>query len=238
MSLSDKHVFFDLDRTLWDFDANSKKALHLIFHDEKLHHHLNFEVFHRIYEQVNAQLWADYSKGKVTKNELRTLRFLETLRKFKLADQKLSERIGEAYIELSPRQTQLFPGVLETLKELKNIGFQLHIITNGFQEVQFVKLENSGLRDFFDVIVCSEFVGKNKPDPEIFHYAMKEAGTISNNSLMIGDDLRADIFGSTRVGMEAILFDPHKKQKLEHQHVVHDLYDVVGLSLKLLVEKF
>jgi putative hydrolase of the HAD superfamily len=234
MPFSDKHIFFDLDRTLWDFDANSHKAIHQIFHEEGLQDLLDFNTFHDTYVKVNARLWHDYGQGIISKEVLRTLRFHETLKVFNLADEKLGQRIGDAYVELSPRQTQLFPNTLETLKDLKEIGFNMHIITNGFQEVQFIKLENSGLRDFFDVIVCSEFVGKNKPDPDIFHYALHHAKTSSEKSLMIGDDFRADIIGAGSIGMDAILFDPHKTQQNKHTHTIHDLQETVDLAMFLL----
>ena len=233
MPFSDKHIFFDLDRTLWDFDANSHKAIHHIFQEEGLQELLDFNIFHDTYVEVNARLWQDYGQGIITKESLRTLRFQETLKIFKINDEKLAQRIGDAYVELSPRQTQLFPNTLETLKDLKDIGFNMHIITNGFQEVQFIKLENSGLREFFDVIVCSEFVGKNKPDPDIFHYALHHAKTTSEQSLMIGDDFRADIIGASSIGMDAILFDPHKTQRNKHPNTIHNLKDSVDLAMYL-----
>lgn len=235
MSYSDKHLFFDLDRTLWDFDKNSEFALKQIISDEKLASRVgSFDNFHSIYVDENARLWQMYGKGLLSKEILRYKRFQDTLIQFGLDDIDLAKRMGDAYVDLSPRQTHLFPNTKETLQELQSIGFQLHIITNGFSEVQYLKLENCGLIQFFDVIVCSEIIGKNKPDPLIFSHAMSEAKTSSSNSLMIGDDYHADINGAIQSGMHAILFDPYDKLKIDFENKIKDLSEVPKYAIHLL----
>ena len=235
MSYSDKHIFFDLDRTLWDFDKNSEFALRQILKEEKIDTHFGgFEQFHNIYVDENARLWQAYGQGKLTKEVLRYERFNAALNHFGIGDIELAKRMGDAYVELSPRQTQLFPNAKETLEELQSIGFQMHIITNGFSEVQYIKLENCGLIQFFDVIVCSEVVGKNKPDPLIFRHAMKEAKAMNTNSLMIGDDYHADINGAIQSGMQAVLFDPFENQNNSYDFKVKDLSEIPGMAIKML----
>jgi putative hydrolase of the HAD superfamily len=207
-----KHLFFDLDRTLWDFEKNSKKALQILFKDLKLDDKIeHFNHFHHTYTRINAELWKLYGKGKLKKEELRDARFIETLKYHKIHDTELATTLSDGYIEISPKQTNLFPDTLETLEELKRMKYNMHIITNGFEEVQYIKLEHSKLAPFFDVIVCSEAVGFNKPDPRVFHYAMQKAQTIATESFMIGDDREVDIFGAMQVGMQAILFDPENQ---------------------------
>lgn len=235
MSYSDKHLFFDLDRTLWDFDKNSEFALKQIISDEKLASRVgSFEKFHSVYVEENARLWQLYGQGILTKEILRYKRFQDTLSQFGLDDIELSKRMGEAYVDLSPRQTQLFPNAKESLQELQSIGFQMHIITNGFSEVQYIKLENSGLIQYFDVIVCSEVIGKNKPDPMIFAHALSEAKARPINSLMIGDDYHADINGAIQSGMHAVLFDPYDKEKLDFEYKIKDLSEIPSLAIQLL----
>jgi putative hydrolase of the HAD superfamily len=235
MSYSDKHLFFDLDRTLWDFDKNSEFALRQIISEEKLDNLFgSFDHFHGIYKEENARLWQMYGKGLLSKEILRYKRFEDTLLQFGLDDIDLAKRMGEAYVDLSPRQTQLFPNAKESLQELQSIGFQMHIITNGFSEVQYVKLENCGLIHFFDVIICSEVIGKNKPDPLIFSHALSKAKANAHNSLMIGDDYHADINGAIQSGMHAILFDPHEKEKTNFEYVIKDLSEIPSLSIQLL----
>ena len=209
---ANKHLFFDLDRTLWDFEKNSKKALQILFKDLKLDDKIeHFNHFHHTYTRINAELWKLYGKGKLKKEELRDARFIETLKYHEIHDTELATTLSNGYIEISPKQTNLFPDTLETLEELKRMKYNMHIITNGFEEVQYIKLEHSKLAPFFDVIVCSEAVGFNKPDPRVFQYAMQKAQTNASESFMIGDDREVDIFGAMQVGMQAILFDPENQ---------------------------
>jgi putative hydrolase of the HAD superfamily len=126
--------------------------------------------------------------------------------------------MSDGYVEISPRQTALFPGAMQTLEILQSEGYPMHIITNGFKEVQYIKLENSGLAPFFDVVICSEELGKNKPSPDIFHYALNKAGATSKSSVMIGDDPEVDVYGALNAGMKGILFDPYQENK-RYQHV-------------------
>lgn len=206
-----QHIFFDLDRTLWDFETNSERALRQIYSELNLDEYFrSFQHFFTRYKKINAELWYLYSKNQITKDRLRVQRFEETF--IQLTNKKepeLSEKIAELYVQISPFQTTLFPNTKETLIELKSNGYQLHIITNGFKEVQFIKLENSGIIDFFDVILCSEEVGKSKPAPEVFYRALKMANAKPENSIMIGDSMEADVLGAENVGIKSILFDPH-----------------------------
>lgn len=209
-----KHLFFDLDRTLWDFEKNSESALRQLFHELELDSMIkSFEGFHSTYKNHNAKLWNRYGKGKITKEELRTQRFRDTLQQFQIFNKDLTEKLADGYIQISPHQTNVFPGTHETLDALKEQGYQLHIITNGFKEVQFIKLEKSDLLHYFDLVLCSEEVGKSKPHPEVFQYALAETGAGSNESIMIGDDYQVDIIGASNAGWEGILFDPNKEYK-------------------------
>ncbi|MFM7005622.1 MAG: YjjG family noncanonical pyrimidine nucleotidase [Flavobacteriales bacterium] len=236
MPFSDCHLFFDLDRTLWDFDKNSEIALRQLFIAEELAAQIGgFEHFHKQYVYQNAHLWKLYGKGLIKKDELRFERFRVTLKHFKIKDEALVRRLSDAYVQISPLQTALFPSAIQTLQELAQMGFKLHIITNGFQEVQFVKLENCGLRAFFDVVVCSEFVGKNKPDLAIFKYAMNQAGAKAEKSVMIGDDYHVDIAGALRAGMQAIWFDPSTNNQYNYENTIAELAFLPEMLPKLLL---
>ena len=226
-----KHLFFDLDRTLWDFETNSKIALNQLYDDLKLGDHMkSFQSFHHAYKNINGRLWAQYSKGKITKEILRVKRFDDTLKQFQINNSDLAEKLGMDYIKIAPFQTHVFPNTHSTLDTLKEDGFQLHIITNGFKEVQFIKLEKSGLLDYFDIIVCSEDVGMNKPAPDVFHHSLKLANAKANESVMIGDNLAADVSGAENVGITGVLFDPHKAYKMgTHHWHIHELKKIPEL---------
>lgn len=227
-----QHIFFDLDRTLWDFDANSERALTQIYSDLELNDYFrSFRQFHTKYKKINAELWYLYSQNKITKDRLRVQRFEETF--IQLTNQKepeLSEKIADLYVKTSPYQTSLFPNTKKTLTKLKEQGYQLHVITNGFKEVQFIKLKNSGIIDFFDVILCSEEVGKSKPAPEVFYRALSLANAKAENSIMIGDSMEADVSGAENIGIKAILFDPHfNHEDKRHQWILRKLDGLVEM---------
>ena len=219
-----RHLFFDLDRTLWDFELNSEAALRHLFHELELNRIIkSFEGFHETYKNHNAKLWNRYGKGKITKDELRIQRFRDTLQQYQVFNKDLTEKLADGYIAISPRQTIVFPSAHEVLDSLKKDGYQLHIITNGFKEVQFTKLEESKLAPYFDLILCSEEVGKNKPHIEVFQHAMAETGASANNSIMIGDDYEVDVLGAIGAGWEGVLFNPRKqyKQQMHDWQISH-----------------
>ena len=206
---SNRHLFFDLDRTLWDFEKNSQQALRILFQELALDQKINnFYDFYNSYKRINNDLWVAYGKKKITKDELRSTRFQKTLERFEIFDLKLTEDLNNGYIEISPNQINCFPNALSTIQYLKKEGYNLHIITNGFKEVQYRKLKNCGFEPYFDLVLCSEEVGFSKPAPQVFHHALKIAEAKSNDSVMIGDDLIVDYHGALNAGLRAILFDP------------------------------
>lgn len=209
-----EHLFFDLDRTLWDFDSNSHDALSQIFDELNLGERINDkDAFIAEYKRINEEMWAAYLQGDLEKEELRVGRFSKALKKYDIHDFGLAESYAEFYLERCPKLTKLFPNTLDTLKALRQRGKQLHVITNGFSEVQYLKLERSGLADFFDVVICSDKVGVNKPDKRIFHEALMQACAKPFESVMIGDHLETDVLGARAAGIQAVLFDPKKEYK-------------------------
>lgn len=211
-----RQLFFDLDRTLWDFETNSRFALQYLYDDLKLGDTIDhFMHFHHTYIRINADLWNQYGNGKLTKEELRDNRFKKTLEHHGIHDNDLAKKMSDGYIELSPQQTALFPGAIEMLDELKAEDYRLHIITNGFKEVQHIKLSKSGISDYFDMVLCSEEIGVTKPHREIFQEAQRITECNTEHAIMIGDDFKADIIGALNAGWTAIHFDPEVKFKKE-----------------------
>lgn len=212
-----EHVFFDLDRTLWHFEENSRKVLLDIYNDFELSKHIEFEDdFIEQYYIFNELLWERYRENKIEKDELRSERFNLTLKHFKVVNSKLADEIGNYYVEHSPLQTILLPHTIEVLTYLSS-KYRLHIITNGFEEVQHIKLRESKIDHYFDQLIFSEKVGVKKPHPLIFKNALKNSGATVQNSIMIGDDFYADIYGAQRVKMDSIYFNHYK---VPHQHKV------------------
>ena len=198
-------VFFDLDHTLWDFDRNSGLAFERVFKKHKIE--LPLTDFLKVYEPINFAYWKKYREDIVTKEELRRGRLMETFGNFRMKfPTETIDLLAQCYIEELPLDNHLFLGAVEILEYL-SIKYKLHIITNGFEEVQHLKLQNSGIKKYFSTVTTSEEVGLKKPHPVIFETALSKALAGSKNSIMIGDSLEADIVGAQNVGMHTLFFN-------------------------------
>lgn len=211
-----KTLFFDLDHTLWDFEKNSRETLYELFCEVKLAEKLIlFDDFLNVYNEINDILWNEYRYGRITKDNLRAVRFEKTLKQLGAYEKDTETFFTEEYINRSPLKKNLIPGTLETLQQLKSRGYNMHIITNGFSEVQHTKLSRTGLAPFFDAVVTSDEIGVNKPDVKIFQAALKRANARQRDSMMIGDHLMTDIIGARRAGLQQGYFNPTKKPHSE-----------------------
>jgi putative hydrolase of the HAD superfamily len=209
-----KHIFFDLDHTIWDFDRNAEETLMELYQHYKLDELglSSAEEFILNYTLNNHALWADYHLGKISKELLRAERFKRTFVQMGILPELVPLQFEEDYVRLSPTKTNLFEGSLKVLEYLKQ-RYQLHIITNGFKETTITKMNLSGLNPYFQNVIISEDVGFNKPHPNVFQYAINKANASLEESIMIGDSLEADIYGAQQFGMEAIFFNPLRKKK-------------------------
>ena len=204
-----KHIFFDLDHTIWDFDKNAEETLYELYgiyalKDLGLH---SPDLFIETYTRNNHQLWAEYHVGKITKAALREERFKKTFLDLGLHPEVIPVGFEDDYVQLCPTKTNLFPDAHETLQYLQS-KHTLHLISNGFRESQDIKIKGTNLADYFQQVIISEEIGINKPDKAIFEYALNLAGAIKSESLMIGDSLEADVYGALNFGMDAIYFNP------------------------------
>jgi len=205
------HIFFDLDHTLWNFEKNSNLAFQTIFQKHKVP--LDLNVFFKSYTQINSNYWKLYRNEKVTKKALRYGRLKDTFDaiKFKISDDLINQ-LSVDYITELPNNNYLFDGAVEVLEYLKP-KYKLHIITNGFNEVQYKKMQQSKIDHFFDKIITSEAIGVKKPNPKIFNYALQQTNAKAENSIMIGDNWEADILGAVNNGFKAIYFNAENSIK-------------------------
>ncbi|MEO8404996.1 MAG: YjjG family noncanonical pyrimidine nucleotidase [Chitinophagaceae bacterium] len=201
-----KHLFFDLDHTLWDFEANARVTLQTLYDELSLLERgvHDFELFYKNYLAHNDKLWERYRKGYIRQDELRVKRMWLSLLDFKIADDDLSKKMSVLFLDLLPTRTILFPYTKEILQYLKDKGYYLHLITNGFEKTQHSKLRNSGLDIFFLEVITSEGSNSLKPNKEIFDYALKKSGAGLKESIMIGDTQEVDILGAKNAGMDQI----------------------------------
>ncbi|MEY3193349.1 MAG: hypothetical protein RI982_1131 [Bacteroidota bacterium] len=201
-----KDLFFDLDHTIWDFELNSKETLwdlHLKYELEAKGIN-NFDEFYSIYSVHNHKLWDRYSKGFIKQEELRWKRIYLSLLDYKIADEALSKEMSVDYLTILPDKKNLFPYTIEILEYLKSKDYSMHLITNGFESVQFKKIKNSNLADYFTEVITSEASNSLKPNKEIFEYALKASNAKLETSIMIGDNESADIQGAINAGMDSI----------------------------------
>lgn len=222
-----QHVFFDLDHTLWDFDKNSEIAFTHVFKD--LFPRLDISEFIRVYVPINQACWKLYQHNLITHDTLRYKRLADSFASLHMeVSESLIDKISEEYIHHLPNSNFLLDGCLETLQYLHS-KYKLHIITNGFAEVQFKKLHNSGIYTYFDTVTNSEMAGVKKPNPIIFEHALQVANAKKEESVMIGDCIDADVNGALDFGMHAIFFNQNRVEVANHISEIATLVELKNI---------
>ena len=228
-----RHLFFDLDHTLWDFESNAKETLQELYTNNTLRDKgiEDFDHFFTRYCYHNERLWDRYTKGFIKQEELRWKRMWLALLDCKLADEPLARAMSVQFLESLPLRKNLFPYAIEILTYLKAKGYRMHLITNGFEKVQHNKLQSASLHHFFEEVITSEASNSLKPNREIFEYALQKTGAAVQESIMIGDNLDADIQGGINAGMDTVFVNhlkvsPHIKATYEIYHL-RELEDIL-----------
>ncbi|OUR99406.1 noncanonical pyrimidine nucleotidase, YjjG family [Flavobacteriales bacterium 33_180_T64] len=219
-----KHIFFDLDHTLWDFDKNSALTFEKIFEVHNIA--VSTSDFLSVYEPINLNYWKLYREEKIDKENLRYKRLKDS---FVAVDYHVSDdvinKLSEDYITYLTTFNHLFDGTIEILEHLHTY-YHLHIITNGFEEAQQRKMDNANIARYFKTITNSEAAGVKKPNPIIFNHALDLAKAKADESIMIGDNFEADIIGAMDVGLDVILFNYHNYDASDTIKQVKELQDL------------
>jgi len=229
-----KHLFFDLDHTLWDFEANSRQTLDDLYSSMGLAAKgvNDFDLFHKNYLVHNDKLWDRYRKGFIKVDELRWKRMWLTLLDFKIADEPLAREMGNVFLDLLPTRKLLFPHTIEILDYLAQKDYRLHMITNGFEKTQHSKLKNSGLDKYFTEVITSEGSNSLKPNKEIFDYALQKANASPAESIMIGDSLEVDIQGAMNAGIDQVFVNHiNEKPGITPTYTVYSLKELEKIFL-------
>jgi len=218
-------IFFDLDHTLWDFDRNSKLAFERMFSQHNIP--VALHEFIEVYEPINFQYWKLYREERIDKIGLRRGRFSDAFQPFgiQFTIQEL-DMLADSYIEELPKDNFLFDGAMDVLEYLSEKKYKMHIITNGFNEVQHLKLENSNIAMFFATVTTSEEVGVKKPNPLVFKKALEKAQVNAGSSVMIGDTFEADILGAEAVGMQTLFYNYRNEQPPAHYKIINDIPEI------------
>jgi putative hydrolase of the HAD superfamily len=207
-----QHIFFDLDHTLWDFDKNSALAFEFLFEEEKID--IGLQEFLEVYLPINFNYWELYRNNQVSKENLRIGRLKETFELLKLeVSAEIITVLSDKYIQFLPNYNYLLEDTVAVLKYLQP-KYKLHIITNGFEEIQHHKLVNSKIASYFSTVTTSEEAGVKKPHLQIFEKALQKSNAHSKNSLMIGDNYEADVQGAINAGMQSVYFDYYQKNEI------------------------
>jgi len=223
------HLFFDLDHTLWDFEANSRQTLQELYTSMQLNAKGvdDFDRFHKNYLVHNDKLWDRYRNGFIKVDEMRWKRMWLTLLDFKIGSEPLAREMGNLFLELLPTRKILFPHTIELLEYLTAKNYQLHLITNGFEKTQHSKLKNSGLAKYFKQVITSEGSNSLKPHKEIFEYAFLKTGAKKEESIMIGDTVEVDIQGAINAGIDQVYVNHlHLETALKPTYTVYSLKEL------------
>jgi len=212
-----EHLLFDLDNTIWDFDTNSEESLKEVYINRNLGKRFeSFEHFSKIYHKHNKELWIRYQNKEITKFTLGLNRFYLTLSEIGIDDSQFSNKLNAEYLANTTMKTKLIKDAYSTIINL-NKRYKLHIITNGFFEVQFLKIRNSKLEPYFTNIITSEESNALKPDDKIFEYALKQINTTPEKCIIIGDNFETDIIGAKNASIDQVFFNRDGLTNLPHK---------------------
>lgn len=225
-----KHLFFDLDHTLWDHNTNSKIGLEEIYQKFNLQDLgiLSSSKFYLKFNEINHQLWDKYETGKISQPELRHTRFRLIFSQLGIDNHSVCDEISDTYISISSKKHHLLPNAQETLEYLFP-KYPMHIITNGFDEIQSIKMDAGKISHFFQEVITSQNSGYKKPDSRIFEYALKKIKATPQECLMIGDSFQSDIVGATRAGIDAVFFNPDQRNQdisIKPKYEIQDLREL------------
>lgn len=211
MGLAYSHFLIDWDHTIWDFERCSRETLNEM-HIRFALQGMTADEFYEVFSAINHELWIHLGQGRINKNQLREIRLERTFKHFNQGIPSFHEEFNQYYIQECPKKNYLMPGVTEVLMWLKELGAELWIFTNGFEEVQKVKVSHSGIAEYFNGIITSNQTGYNKPERIMFYRALEIIKSLPERTLVIGDTLETDIVGALNIGLDCIYYNPTAKR--------------------------
>ncbi len=202
-------VFFDMDDTIWDFSRASLEALKKVYGNYDMNKYFDsFDEFHSIFEEINKELWEKYRKNEVQRDTVAVVRFIYTLeRKTRDFPMMMAQRMSDSYLAYTVEDAFLEPYAHETIRYLRDKGYRIHILSDGFFEVQIMKIKMAKIASFVSHLISAEEVGALKPDPRIFEYAVDKANTTKEKSVFVGNDYQNDVLGAYNAGLDQVFYN-------------------------------
>jgi putative hydrolase of the HAD superfamily len=226
-----KHVFFDLDHTLWDFERSSAETLQELYNDHFLSSRVSCSCEEMItrFIEINDQLWEEFNAGRISKDQLRFRRFREVFRDFGELEDEFFEQFGEDYLHRCPKKGNLLPYAKEVLDYLSR-RYEMHIITNGFEEIQYQKMYHAGIDSYFKEVITSDKTGCRKPEKRMFSYAMEKVNCKPEQCIMIGDNLKADMLGASNSQIDHVFYNPGRiRYFMSVTYEINCLSELIGI---------
>lgn len=225
-------ILFDFDDTLIDTLYNTQETLREIYEDYALgRYYPSFDYFFlQVFKPANLGLWKQYEHGEIKKSSLMDERFHRVFADIDEIDNAQTVRINGDYIGRIMRKKKVIPGAIDLLEYLKP-KYKLVLLSNGFSEMQYTKIENNGMSDYFDAVILSDQVGVNKPHPDIFRFALNEVHTTPDRAIMVGDNYDTDITGAYNSGVDQLWYNPAQTEKKSFSptHTVANLLEIRGI---------
>jgi len=214
-----QHLFFDLDRTLWDLHAANERTMAVLqAQHAKVLGERNLAHISKQFRQINDHLWTVIQTKGYGVSYVRKRRMLHWLQSMELSlsageINQLSRELEALYTATMPHQNCPFPHVLTTLDALRTDGYSLHVITNGALDAQEKKLDAMGIKGHFDGITTSDQCKAYKPRRAIFAHALHRAHVRAEDAWMVGDSWERDMLGAKAIGMRTAWYNPDQQSK-------------------------
>lgn len=225
-----KYLFFDLDDTLWDFNRSAEEAKTFVFEHFKLKEKGidSIETFIKNYLPINKVLWDSYRANKIDKQYLNLHRFHDTLKTFGIDDREFAQNMANTFISEVAKEPYVYENTVEILEYLKP-NYKMHIITNGFEEVQNPKLAKSGISPYFETVTTCEKSNSMKPLKEFFDFALNQAKATKEESLIIGDDYIVDIVGARNADIDSVWLNPNNADAGFETYSITNIIDLKNI---------
>lgn len=220
------NLLFDLDDTLLDYEAAEDHALHQLFaeYDLKL-----TPATKRAFQSYNINMWQRFERNEFSWDQLMEHLFADYFKDY----HQLSvpgKKTTQTYLSYLSNNHQLVAGTRTVMEYLKKRQYHVYAVTNGQKAVQYKRLKDARLLQYFDNIYISQSIGYQKPNKKIFDFVLRQINGQHNNTIMIGDSLSSDVQGGVNARLDTIWFNPHSLHNASHLKPTFEIHRLTELK--------